>query len=88
MADTRKKGKFWTIFTNTDGTTPNEHVQFALLMDIRDELQTMNGTLGRIENLARCVNVARGFIAMNKIRLHLEKHGARPKLAPKKRAKR
>lgn len=50
--DTRKKNLNWRIDTNDDGTTPHHDVQFALLMDIRDELQMLNGLL-RCQNFQR-----------------------------------
>lgn len=41
MADTRKRNNSWVIATNADGTTPSSHAGLAVLMDIRDELQTL-----------------------------------------------
>jgi hypothetical protein len=35
----------WLVSTNSDGTVPVEHVKFALLQDIRDELQKLNALL-------------------------------------------
>lgn len=46
MADDRKKNFRWGIKTNTDGTTPQMDAHLAVLMDIRDELQTLNRLLG------------------------------------------
>lgn len=82
--DKRQKNANWTVAAD-DGHVVFDGAQLAVLMDIRDELQGIGGTLGRLEDLARCSNVARGFIAMNKVRLHLEKFGVKPK--PKKPAK-
>lgn len=79
MADMRKKDFDWRVDTNSNGTTPTEHVKFALLMDLRDELKAFNRTLRNIENLARCPNVRGGFIAMRRLALHIEKHGTKPK---------
>ena len=71
----RHKDANWTVPENTTF----EGAALTVLMDLRDELKAVNQRLGAIEDLARCPNVARGFIAMNKVRLHLEKHGANPK---------
>lgn len=86
MSDRRKKDINWAVADDSGKTADWEQVQVAVLMDIRDELKQQNQRLGRIEDLARCVNVQRGFIAMNRLRLHIEKHGARPKPAKKKAA--
>lgn len=42
MADTRWKNAPWIIQKNLDGNIPYERAQLAVLMDIRDELQTLN----------------------------------------------
>lgn len=39
----------WTLGNNSDGTVPTDHVKFALMMDIRTELQRLN-------NLLHCTN--------------------------------
>ncbi len=46
MSDTRKRNVSWRIDTNADGTTPQRDAALAVLMDIRDELQTLNRLLG------------------------------------------
>lgn len=45
MADQRFKNQDWRLATNLDGTVPITHVQTAVLMDIRDELQRLNSLL-------------------------------------------
>lgn len=45
MADTRYKNALWVIRTSSDGTLCHSSAQIAVLMDIRDELQTLNSTL-------------------------------------------
>lgn len=45
MTDRRKKDVQWTV-ARDDGTVPTwEHVQVAVLMDIRDELKKLNQLL-------------------------------------------
>jgi hypothetical protein len=46
MTDTRHKNVRWTVHTNAEGRTSYEGAQLAVLMDIRDELQTLNRLLG------------------------------------------
>lgn len=60
MPDTRKKNVSWKLHTNADGTTPNMDAQLAVLMDIRDELQT-------IRNLAQCYRIPRALDAMHEL---------------------
>ena len=44
--DTRHKDKRWTLDVADDGRVKTwQQVEIALLMDIRDELQTLNQTL-------------------------------------------
>lgn len=45
MSDTRHKNVDWRIPNNSDGTVAHRDAELAVLMDIRDELQTLNGTL-------------------------------------------
>jgi len=45
MADTRHKNGNWVIHNNGDGTVPTDDAHLAVLMDIRDELQSMNAVL-------------------------------------------
>jgi hypothetical protein len=45
MSDTRFKNALWKINSNADGTIPTTEAHLALLMDIRDELQKLNGVL-------------------------------------------
>lgn len=45
MADTRRRNVNWTISSNADGTLPITSATLATLMDIRDELQRLNGLL-------------------------------------------
>ncbi len=35
----RHKNIQWDLVTSIDGTVPNQHVTWALAMDVRDELQ-------------------------------------------------
>ena len=54
------RGTNWQINRNDDGTYPTTEAQFAVLLDIRDELQKLNRVM-------QCSNVARGFRALSKI---------------------
>jgi len=46
MADRRHRNVAWNLApSNADGSVPSGTVTNALLMDIRDELQTLNRTL-------------------------------------------
>jgi len=72
----RHKDASWKL---NEPTRTWDEVHAAILMDIRDELKETNRHLYAIECLVRCTNVSRGFIAMNKIRLHLEAVLPRPK---------
>lgn len=56
MADTRLKDRNWVVADHDGKAKSIEHVQTALLMDIRDELQTLNRLLG-------CPNVQRAAFA-------------------------
>lgn len=38
----RHKNTNWNLGQNSDGTVPTQHVQWALLMDLRDELRRLN----------------------------------------------
>lgn len=71
MTDQRKKNVNWTPADDTGSVPTWERVQVAILLDLRDELQDIGATLRRIETLARCPNVSRGFKAMNAIKLRL-----------------
>lgn len=42
MADTRHKNGNWTLHATADDKLTWEKVQVSVLMDIRDELQTLN----------------------------------------------
>ena len=53
MADTRHKNVIWTLPQDGYSWT---HVQVALLMDIRDELQANNAELRRIRSVIECSN--------------------------------
>ena len=66
MADTRRKGASWKILRNPDGSSPTEHAQLAVLMDIRDELSELNKTL-------RCHRVWQGMDALQRIDKRLAK---------------
>jgi hypothetical protein len=45
--DQRHKDKKWSLPTDSDGRIGSwDHVKIAVLMDIRDELQTLNRLLG------------------------------------------
>lgn len=43
--DKRKKDYGWFIKTNSNGTTPTDDAQLAVLMDLRDELKRLNAVL-------------------------------------------
>ncbi len=73
MADTRKRNINWRIDTNLDGTTPARDAALAVLMDIREELQSLNG-------LFRCPNLLTIPQKIDAIR----KNTARPKRKRKK----
>lgn len=60
-------------------TTDNSDIELVLLYALLNEMKQINDRLRSIENLARCPNVQRGFISMNKVRLHLEKRWPAPK---------
>jgi hypothetical protein len=67
MADTRHKNTNWALSTGTRNangvdSVPNDSVQFALLMDIRDELQTLNRLLG-CPNFVAVPSILRGIRA-------------------------
>lgn len=47
MSDTRHRNCHWILPTDADGRVERwEYVSIAVLMDIRDELQTLNRLLG------------------------------------------
>ena len=46
MADNRYRNLNWTIDINADGTIAVDQVQLAVLMDIRDQLITLNKLIG------------------------------------------
>ena len=50
----------WRVNRNDNGTYPCSEAEFAVLMDIREELQRLNRVM-------QCDNVARGFRALSKI---------------------
>jgi hypothetical protein len=54
VSDTRHKNAQWNIRASADNTVHWDGVQVAVLMDIRDELQTLNATLGcyRVRDMA------------------------------------
>lgn len=60
MADTRKKNTNWKLHVNQDGTVPNHDAQLAVLMDLRDELQSLN-------RLANCYRIPRALDAMHEL---------------------
>lgn len=57
MADTRRKNTNWTLPTSGFDW---DHAKMAMLMDIRDELQTLN-------RLANCYRIPRALDAMYEI---------------------
>lgn len=71
MTDRRRKDVNWTA-ADKDGATSMDGAQLAVLMDIRDELQTMNASVRNLLSLASCKNVRLGFVAMKKLRTHME----------------
>lgn len=60
MPDMRKKNVTWSLNVNPNGTVSNGDAQLAVLMDIRDELQT-------IRNLAQCYRIPRALDAMHEL---------------------
>lgn len=46
MADTRRKNCNWIVASDDERAKSIEHIQVAVLMDIRDELQSINSKLG------------------------------------------
>ncbi len=46
MNDYRKKNGNWKLNPNPDGTYPANDARLAVLMDVRDELRSLNGLLG------------------------------------------
>jgi len=62
MTDTRYKNARWTIHTNDNGTIPASDARLAVLMDIRDEMQS-------IVSLLRCHRIPKALdavVAMHK----------------------
>lgn len=82
MTDRRHKNATWRLPpADASGKVSDATVTNAVLLDIRDELQTLNRLLG-------CYRVSRGMDALHSIDRRLAKHlphrkPARP--APKKR---
>lgn len=70
MADTRHKNGKWVIHNNGDGTVPTADAHLAVLMDIRDELQSMNAVL-------HCSNFLAIPRKLEAIRLNTKKRKAR-----------
>lgn len=66
MKDTRHKNVDWQINANSNNTVNWEGVTAAILMDIRDELQTLNRLLG-------CHNFTRIHRVLDAIRLNTRK---------------
>jgi hypothetical protein len=75
MADTRHKNGNWTIEANARNELSWEAVQVAVLMDIRDELQTVN-------RLLNCHRIPRALDAMYELGVEARR---RKRLAAKKR---
>jgi hypothetical protein len=71
----RHKNANWTIPSSANGTTPYEGAQLAVLMDIRDELQQINRSLG-------CYRIPRALDAMHELGVDLRR---RKRLAAKRR---
>lgn len=61
--DVRHKNCGWSVNANDDGKFSFEKVHTILLMDIRDELQTLNTLLG-CDNFRQIPEILRG-IRMN-----------------------
>lgn len=57
MVDTRYKNARWTIHNSADGTVPSSDAHLAVLMDIRDELQS-------IVSLLRCHRIPKALDAI------------------------
>ena len=68
MADARHRNESWLLKTNADGTVSATEVHIAVLMDIRDELQTLNRLLG-------CPN----FIAVPGLLLDIKGNTSKPR---------
>jgi len=49
----RHKNIQWDLVTSIDGTVPNQHVTWALAMDVRDELQGLRATFSSIPCIVR-----------------------------------
>jgi hypothetical protein len=73
MADIRKKNINWRINTNLDGTTPSVDAKLAVLMDIRDELQSVKSLLQDIAAPLRCQNFLRIPKKLDAIRKNTER---------------
>jgi hypothetical protein len=75
MADTRKKNLNWIVSSDGNRANSIEHVMVAVLMDIRDELQQINRSLG-------CYRIPRALDAMYELGVEARR---RKRLAAKKR---
>lgn len=65
----------WNLTTNSDKTVPHQDAHLAVLMDIRDELQQINRSLG-------CYRIPRALDAMHELGVEARR---RKRLAAKKR---
>lgn len=78
MVDNRSKNAMWRVFDDDGGMFDKyEHAQLAVLMDIRDELQELNYTLG-CQNCLDIPNILR----------RIQRNTAKPKAKAKRKAKR
>jgi GTP cyclohydrolase III len=77
MTDTRHKNGNWTMKPNANNELSWEAIQVAVLMDIRDELQTVN-------RLLNCHRIPRALDAMYELGVEARR---RKRLAAEKRRK-
>lgn len=78
MTGTRLRNMNWAPGNAEGGADNWEQAKIAILLDIRDELQRIRGSI-------ECPNVRKGFIAMQQLNHHIKAHGAKP--APKRAKK-
>lgn len=80
MADTRKKNVNWTVATPNGDVPSWERASIAVLMDIRDEMQSLNMEMRRLNALLHCPN----FIEIPRILRRVRSNTANmPKAAQK-----
>lgn len=75
VVDRRRKNQNWIVTDETGRAQSIEHVIVAVLMDIRDELQT-------IRSLAQCYRIPRALDAMHELGVEARR---KKRVAAKKR---